>query len=386
MSVPKSNSGDAARRRVLFIQATEPASYPPLIHASTLMAEANWNVVFLSAPIADKSLVLPSHPRITVRAMRTRPSHVMGKANYARYFKAAAWLSARFRPNVIYASDPLGAAPGLFAAQLARAVLIYHEHDSPSPGALPLWLVHMRKKAVQRARLVVLPNAERGRMLFRETNEPASKLRIVWNTPRKGELPPVKVHDDGRLKLYFHGSITPDRLPESVIEAVRRFKGRIRLQIAGYEAPGATGYLARLLALGAGEGCPPRVEYLGQIPRTELIRVASEAHVGLSIMPNRTDDLNMRHMVGASNKAFDYMAAGLALLVSDLPDWSKTFVPGFGRSCNPDDPDSIAAALSWFLDHPKERSATGARGRAKIAADWNYDTAFAPIIAELSDD
>jgi glycosyltransferase involved in cell wall biosynthesis len=310
----------------------------------------------------------------------------MGKANYAQYVAAAGWLSARLRPDVVYASDPLGAAPGVFAAQIARATLIYHEHDSPSRDSLPLWLAHMRKTAVKRAHFVVLPNAERGKMLCREINEGASKLRIVWNTPRKDELPPIKIHDDGRLKLYFHGSITPVRLPEHVVEAIRRFKGRVKLRIAGYEAPGAVGYLNHLLALGAGEGCAPLVEYLGQIPtRTELLRAASEADVGLSFMPKRTADPNMRHMVGASNKPFDYMAAGLVLLVSDLPDWSEMFVPEFGRSCDPDDPNSIAAALNWFLDHSKERGATGARGRAKIASDWNYDTAFAPIIAELSD-
>jgi glycosyltransferase involved in cell wall biosynthesis len=79
------------------------------------------------------------------------------------------------------------------------------------------------------------------------------------------------------------------------------------------------------------------------------------------------------------------MAAGLAFLVSDYPDWRELFVrPGFARSCDPADPDSVAAALSWFLDHPEERRAMAARGRAKIEAEWNYDSAFAPIMAALS--
>ena len=45
-----------ARRRVLFVQATEPAYYPPLIHASMLMAEAGCEVTFLAAPIAGSPL------------------------------------------------------------------------------------------------------------------------------------------------------------------------------------------------------------------------------------------------------------------------------------------------------------------------------------------
>ena len=61
----------------------------------------------------------------------------------------------------------------------------------------------------------------------------------------------------------------------------------------------------------------------------------------------------MSNMTGASNKPFDYMAAGLALLVSDLPDWKTMFVdPGFGLACDPTDADSLLAALAWFIDHP----------------------------------
>jgi glycosyltransferase involved in cell wall biosynthesis len=102
------------------------------------------------------------------------------------------------------------------------------------------------------------------------------------------------------------------------------------------------------------------------------------------MVPCRSSDRNMEHMTGASNKPFDYMAAGLALLVSDRPDWRAMFVaPGYGRACDPADPDSILKALTWFLDHPTERAAMGALGRAKIAADWNYDTAFAPVLGLL---
>ena len=59
-------------------------------------------------------------------------------------------------------------------------------------------------------------------------------------------------------------------------------------------------------------------------------------------MPKKSEDINMQNMVGASNKPFDYMACGLPLLVTDLPEWTSTFVePGYARACNPDDTDVI---------------------------------------------
>ena len=127
------------------------------------------------------------------------------------------------------------------------------------------------------------------------------------------------------------------------------------------------------------------IEPLGTIPlRRDLLRLASKAHVGLSLMPKRSEDINMQHMVGASNKAFDYMACGLPLLVTDLPDWVETFVePGYARACDPDDPDSIEAALRWYMEHPDERREMGRRGQNKVRQAWNYESMFSDVLAEI---
>jgi glycosyltransferase involved in cell wall biosynthesis len=368
-------------RRVLFIQATEPGVYPPLIHASMLMAEAGWEVTFLSAPYEGNRLELARHPRIAVRAIPTRPSHVMSKAAYLGYVVAAARLALNLRPDVVYASDPLGAGPGLLAARLAGARLVYHEHDSPAPGSLRPSLARSRAVAARRAELVIFPNQGRARIAQTELGFSADRLRIVWNMPRRAELLTLVGPSETPLVLYYHGTITPDRLPLAVVEAIRRLGGRACLRIVGYEAPGAPGYIKRLLE--AGGDC--LVEYAGLVPgRVDLVAMAGQAHVGLALIPRHSSDLNIGHMTGASNKPFDYMAAGLALLVSDHPDWRDMFVtPGYARACDPTDPRSIATALTWFLDHPAERRAMGVIGRAKIETEWNYDTAFAPVVSAL---
>jgi glycosyltransferase involved in cell wall biosynthesis len=371
--------------RVLFIQATNPGAYPPLIHASTLMAEAGWEVTLLSAPIVSDALVLAPHPRMKIHAIRTRPSHVMNSISYALYTVAAARLALRIRPNIVYASDPIGAGPGLFAARLAGARLVYHEHDSPSPGKLHPVLARSRAAAARAARLVVFPNEHRARFAQSELQFADNRLRIVWNVPRRAELASSAALADPPLIVYYHGSITPERLPETVALAVRRMAGRARLRIAGYEAPEAQGYVRHLIGSDTGTATDNPVEYIGMVPRANLLMEASRAHVGLALMPFHSNDLNMRYMTSASNKPFDYMAAGLALLVSDLPDWKAMFVdPGFGMACIPTDVDSLSAALGWFLDHPDLRKAMAARARNKIEAEWNYDTQFRAVLRCLA--
>ena len=371
-------------RRVLFVQATNPGAYPPLIHASMLMAEAGWEVTFLSAPIDGHELALNPHPRIKIHAVRSRPSHVMGKVEYAVYAAAAARLAVRLRPDVVYASDALGAGPGLLAARLAGAALVYHEHDSPS--RLHPVLEQSRRAAARAAQLVVFPNETRAHLAQRELRFSDKKLHIVWNVPMRAELVVSAATAEPPLIVYYHGSITPERLPETVSLAVRRMAGRAQLRIAGYEAPGARGYVGHLIGNNKGTAVDAPIEYLGVVPsRADLLAEAARAHIGLSLMPFKSDDVNINHMVGASNKPFDYMAAGLALLVSDLPDWTRMFVePGFARAADPTSTDSLFAALEWFVNHAHERQEMAARGRAMIESIWNYETVFAPLLKALS--
>jgi glycosyltransferase involved in cell wall biosynthesis len=374
-------------KRVLFLQVVEPGMYPPIIAAAHLMADAGCQVTVLASPSADSQLRMPEHPGITVHRIAQRPNYVVRKHDYLRYMAAAAGLALRWRPDIVYASDWLGTVPGLLAARLAGARLVYHEHDSPSAGALRSWLARFRAKVARNADLVIFPDAERAEIVRREIGFPAERLRIVWNLPRRAEQPTLAPKADMPLLLWYHGSITPDRLPPSAIEAVASLGGCVRLQIAGYEAPLARGYISHMLDLASREKAAPFVSYVGQIARQDLLARATAAHIGLAFMPPCSNDINMQHMTGASNKSFDYMAAGLALLVSDLPDWRHMFVtPGYALACDPTSTPSIASALRWFIDHPDALRQMAVDARAKIAAEWNYDSAFAPVLDSLLGD
>jgi glycosyltransferase involved in cell wall biosynthesis len=71
-------------------------------------------------------------------------------------------------------------------------------------------------------------------------------------------------------------------------------------------------------------------------------------------------------------------------LVSDLADWREMFVePGYAKACDPADPESISAALTWFLENNAARTAMATQARAKIESEWNYDRAFGPILESM---
>jgi hypothetical protein len=59
--------------------------------------------------------------------------------------------------------------------------------------------------------------------------------------------------------------------------------------------------------------------------------------------------------------------------------------PGYALPCQPADLASVKAVLGWFIEHPRARRDMGARGRAKIVADWNYDIAFRHALRSVID-
>ncbi len=264
--------------------------------------------------------------------------------------------------------------------------IVYHEHDSPDVrvGAMHSRFIRMmlwtRKELALRAELSVLPNRSRAKT-FKQTTGTRRPLLEVWNCSERAEAQVVHISQfKHELVLFYHGSIVPARLPLAVLQTMSRFPN-VRLRVAGYETIGHPNYVSRLRREAQFLNIGSRFDYLGQIPRrVDLLEECRRADVGLALMPPDSVDLNEQTMAGASNKPFDYLACGLALLVSDLLDWRQFFVePGYALACDPLDPASIEAALREFLDHPKRRYQMGERGRQRILSDWNYESQFDPV-------
>ena len=102
--------------RVLYVQYTNPAGYPPVEHGARLLADAGWDVLLLGIAISDAALALGHHDRIRVKL---RPPAGVGWRQKLHYAKFLAWAVAeagRWRPDWIYASDALSCPIALVMA------------------------------------------------------------------------------------------------------------------------------------------------------------------------------------------------------------------------------------------------------------------------------
>jgi glycosyltransferase involved in cell wall biosynthesis len=374
--------------KILYVQYTNPAAYPSLEHGSRILARRGWQVLFLGTG-ADGAAALrfPPHSNITVRRLSFCPAGWRQKFHYLWFCLWVLGWTLRWRPACVYASDFLSCPVALLVSHAGSRV-VYHEHDSPAePGAeaFSRVLLWARRRLARRATCCVLPNETRAQRFTDETGNGHGVL-CVRNCPSLDDVSEARAPVSGEtLWVLYHGSIVPARLPRAVLEALTLIPDAIRLRVIGYETAGHRGYVSELRKVCAGLRLGERVEFLGTLPaREELLAQGRSSDVGLALLPMRSVDANLRAMTGASNKPFDYLACGLPLVVSDLPDWRATFVaPGYALACDPADPESIATTLRWFLDHPLEMRAMGERGRQRILADWNYEAEFAPVLQRL---
>ena len=339
------------------------------------MAEAGWQVLFLGVGIHGAvAMHFPPHQNISVKEMPACLPGWKQKVHYVRYALWTLWWTITWRPKWIYGSDAISSPIVLAMSFLPGRRIIYHEHDAPEgvsvshnssvtrKSRFQRFLLWARHKTAGRARACVIPSEKRSE-LFRSEMNSGVQVKCVWNCPSRVDARPVTSSArTNELVLWYHGSIVPPQLPETVVRALGELSGRVKLKFAGYETMGHNGYVQHLVDLARQLKIGDRLEFVGTLPaREDLLQQCSLCDVGLALFLGQT----RQPMVGASNKPFDYLSCGLALLLPNTTEWQDFFVrPGYGISCDPESVESVAAGIGWFLDHRTEARAMGEAGRA----------------------
>jgi len=247
------------------------------------------------------------------------------------------------------------------------------------------------------ADLCILPNEKRLQEFVQKTGR-TKPTELVWNVPSLEEVGPAKRPGNlaGPLRLFYGGSLSRERLPWAVLQVILGFGGTVRLDLVGYPNYDDRDYPEAIRAADEGRGV---LRYHGTLPqRGDLFRVMDECEAALCLMPMRSRYSGMEQMAGASNKPFDAMGRGLAVVISDIPDWKKLYLPGenreggkgywisdmgYGIAINPESGESIRAGLEWMLNNREKLWEMGERGRQKIQKEWNYEKMFAPVLRRL---
>jgi glycosyltransferase involved in cell wall biosynthesis len=115
------------------------------------------------------------------------------------------------------------------------------------------------------------------------------------------------------------------------------------------------------------------IVHRGKLDRSEIAALLNESLIGLCFFQHEPN-----HLYAMPTKIFEYMAAGVPVITSDLPR-SKEIVEaaGCGFAVSLDDKKALMERLSLLADEPRRAIELGLAGRAAVAKDynWQYDAA-----------
>jgi glycosyltransferase involved in cell wall biosynthesis len=272
----------------------------------------------------------------------------------------------RVKPDVVHAHDAAMLLPGVIGARLTGAQLIYDSHELatsvPYRERAWAWFVAAIERIVVPRCTGVITVADGIALRLRERYRLASTPTVVRNVSEleptgKGDLR-ARIGIDQHTPLVLHqGAPAPARGCEVLVAAIERLPG-VHLAFLGDPEPG---YASMLREVVRERGVQDRVTLLPSVPLERLLAHTAEADVGVTLLQDTCEN----HRLALPNKLFEYIAAGVPVVASALPE-TRRLVESYaiGWCVPPADSYALARALRTAL---RERDDASLRKRMEEA-------------------
>lgn len=184
----------------------------------------------------------------------------------------------------------------------------------------------------------------------------------VRNYPKLNEFAKINVQwEDRENAMVYIGSISEIRGIYEMMQVA--YKANIKLHLAGNFS---TASLKNDLQ---NHKEWEQVIYHGVLGRDEVVALLSKVKIGLLLLhpvPN--------YLIALSTKIFEYLAAGLPIIASDIPHYKEIIeVNNCGFCVNPFDIESIADKVSLLINNNQIAEEMGLNGRNAIEKYYNWE-------------
>jgi glycosyltransferase involved in cell wall biosynthesis len=255
-----------------------------------------------------------------------------------RFYGAALRVVARHRPSLLHCNDHNTMWVGVAARTLWGIPTVYDAHelwpDRNGRWEVRPWLLASEWLVVRRADATVTASPGYADVMARRYRAP--RPAVIRNVPpaRAARSPAAR---SGPFTLAYAGGLLTGRGLEEAIAALVALPGA-RLVLLG---PGTAATRGRLRALAEGHGVADRLEIRPAVPPEKVVDALADSDVGLALI----QPLALSYELTLPNKLFEYLAAGLPVIATDLPVLGRLVAElGVGETVPPNDPAAIAAA------------------------------------------
>jgi glycosyltransferase involved in cell wall biosynthesis len=273
------------------------------------------------------------------------------------------------RPDVVYARDLRTARLAAGPTRAIGARLGFEVHGLPSfevrhgagraslPASAADRLRRLESDVFARADHIVTITECARQILLEDYAVPPARVRTIpdgtagdWSSPHPNPLPEGEGTSPPSPAVYYVGQLYPWKGAGLVVEAAALVR-RARFVVVGGMPNGRAGDadVAELAARARKVGAADRVELRGYVPYGRVRDELAGAAVALLPLP---DEPVARYFTSPL-KLFDYMAAGVPIVASDLPSLREVLRDGDNALLvAPGDAAAAAGAIDRLLADP----------------------------------
>lgn len=269
------------------------------------------------------------------------------------------------KPDAIVCHDPELLPASQRAASASGAALFYDAHeDFPAMAAEKSWLEAMAFARIEKRGARVAAHTYVVSDGIRERFEAwGARATTIRNSKPLAQTKPSVPREQMRAKLglqpedvviAFTGSVAEERGLHQAIELLPELPNAALVALGGPE-PAALALQTRARALGLSR----RAIVPGPVSVQEVANHLHASDIGILALPE-----SPRYRHASPNKLFDYMAAGLAMVVSDLPELRRIVVgPGMAVPLAGAGQSALREALAPLVSDAGRRHEMGTRAR-----------------------
>lgn len=271
-----------------------------------------------------------------------------------RFFAARLARHLRTRPPDAIMVRHLKIAQSLLE-RFPRIPLLYEAHEvfaDTVPARRQAQTAALERLVVQGAQAVVA-NSRATAERLRERYDPLRSIAVIPNGVEFRSLIPEKDWARCGGRIVYAGSFFGWKGVDDLVAAARELPG-FNITLLGGDEESIGRLRGKMTAGGA------KLEFPGRVSPQRVAQALDEACI--AVLPNRDDPDSA---FTSPIKLFEYMAAGCAIVASDLPAVREILAEDEAVWVRPGDPQSLAAALRRLAADPDLARALSARVRAK---------------------
>ncbi len=266
---------------------------------------------------------------------------------YAEYNLRLFFKLLFIKKELLYANDLDTLLPNFLVSKLSSCKLIYDSHEYFTevpelilrPKIRSFWMT-LENFIFPKLKNVITVNQKLAEIYNSKYWVPVSVIRNVPNTILKNEVKPLGFLKTDQKVILYQGALNMGRGLELMIDTMPYLKNYL-LILAG-EGDLADQLRARVKEKLLSE----QVIFLGKLVPEELKNITLQADIGLSL----EEDMGLSYRYCLPNKVFDYIHAGIPVLVSKLPLLQDLLTKyKIGEFLTKRNPKSLSAAIERII-------------------------------------